>query len=139
MTNIVALVRAWLLADAVLYELTDERISSLFDPADGYPAVAIGATTGSPRSTGQAGVDVVEDWQVALYCYGGRIGDMPDTQAAWAVASAVVDAAAEVRRPVDTAYGRIASVRVLSANPTATDPDTGSARATVTLALQVWR
>lgn len=144
MTNIVALVRAWLVADFAVAALVDDRVSSILDPEDGFPAIGIGSVTGGPRSTTTTGVDSVEDWSVALYCYGGRLGtgddDLPDTQAAWEVATAVSFAAQSLTTEHFMADGAaIVAAQVVTTSPTAVDPDTGSSRATVTLSLQVWR
>lgn len=144
MTNIVALVRAWLVSDFVVSDLVDDRVSSILDPEDGFPAIGIGSVTGGPRSTTTAGVDTVEDWSVALYCYGGRLNgndsDLPDNQAAWEVVTAISYAAQNIATEhfIDDGAAIVAA-QVVTSSATAVDPDTGSSRATVTLSLQVWR
>ena len=143
MTNVAALVRAWLVADSALNALIGERVATVLDPADGFPAVVIGAVNGAPRATPTAGVDAVQDWTIALYCYGGLLGggksDLPDTQLAWSVAQTISDAVATISGTrFESEHGQIVAARVVSASPTAVDPDTRSARATVTVALQIW-
>lgn len=144
MTNIVALVRSWLIANLAVADLVEERISTVLDPEDGYPAIVIGATAGGPRTDASAGVDAVEDWSIALYCFGGRLAggdaDLPDNATAWAVAQAIGFATASITSEhYITNDAAIVSARIVSSSPSGVDPDTGSARATVTLALQVWR
>ena len=143
MTDIIALVRAWLTDNLSVASEVDDRVSTVLDPHDGFPAIVIGPVTGSPRTNATYGVDCVEDWQVALYCYGGRINagksDLPDTAAAHRVASAITAAAASITASRFTdGDASIVAASVVSAAPSAVDPDTGSSRATVTLSLQVW-
>ena len=143
MTNIVTLVREWLASSLAVSSLADDRISTVLDPEDGYPAIVIGSTAGGPRSDASAGVDAVEDWSVALYCYGGRTnngdGDQPDNATAWETAQAIASAAQDITLTHYVSVGgTIVAARVVSAAPTVADPDTNSSRATVTLALQVW-
>lgn len=143
MTNIVNLVREWLVSNLVVSTLVDERVSTVLDPEDGYPAIVIGPVSGGPRSDASAGVDAVEDWSVAFYCYGGRInggdGDLPDNATAWEAAQAIASAATDITLSHYVGEdGTIVAARIVSAAPTIADPDTNSARATVTVALQIW-
>ena len=143
MTNIVTLVREWLAASLAVSNLVDDRVSTVLDPEDGYPAIVIGPTSGGPRSDASTGVDAVEDWSVALYCYGGRVnggdGDLPDNAVAWETAQAIASAATDITLAHYVGEeGTIVAARVVSATPTVADPDTNSSRATVTLGLQVW-
>ena len=142
MTNITALVRAWLVAGPVS-DVCGERVATVFDPADGVPALRIGQVTGGPGTTAFTNIDIVETWQVALYVHAGRLAggfdDLPDDGSAWSVIAAVADAC----RDIDWEHfehdgARIAGARVVSAAP-GVDPDTGDARATITLALSVWQ
>lgn len=143
MTNIVPLVRAWLVADGGVTALCGPRVSSSLDTSDPYPAIVIGAVSGGPASIAAAQVHTIERWSVALYIFGGRLAggssDLPDTQSAWVCAQAVTAATASL----DTSHfhgadGRIVSGRVMSAAP-GIDFDTNSSRVTLTLELVVVR
>lgn len=140
MTNIVALVRAWLASVTAVTTLVGQRISTVLDPADGYPAIVIGPVSGGPQAIASRNVDQVEAWQVALYVYAGKLGtgssDLADTQTAWAVAQAVATACTST--PVQLSGANLLAARVVTAAP-GVDPDTGDARATVTLSLLIQR
>lgn len=143
MTNIVALVRAWLAGDSGVAALCGPRVSSTLDPADGFPAIVIGAVSGGPQSIASAQVDRVERWSIALYVHAGRLAggasDLPDSQTAWDAAQAAVAAVKSLDvTPYDGPLGCIAAGRVVSVAP-GRDFDTGNARVTVTLELLVVR
>jgi hypothetical protein len=138
MTHITALIRTWLAADSVVSSLCGDRIAALVEPSMDRPAIVIGALSGGPRSTPSRTVDVVEDWNVALYVLAGRKdggkSDLPNTILAMDVMRAVAGCAAQIiDHPfVDASGSRIAAVSVVSASP-AIDPDTNEGRATITL------
>jgi hypothetical protein len=142
-TFITPLVRAWL-NDGPAGDATAGRISTIFEPMDGVPAIHIGAVNGGPGYNASTNLDVIEAWQVALYIHGGRLNDglndLPDDQATWSV----VDAIASSCRELDAQHylhadgARIVAARVVSLAP-GVDPDTGEARATMTLAVSVWQ
>lgn len=140
MIDITAAVRSWLAQDSALASLCGERISTVWEPADGTPALVIGQVQGGPGSL-PSGMDIVETWQVALYAYAGRrsdgLDDLPDSRAAWQVAQAVVAAAERITAQPFTYSegGRIVHASVITAVPGAVDPNTSAARATVTLRL----
>jgi hypothetical protein len=139
MTPITALIRAWLMSQPAVTAVVADRIAPVADTSG--PSVVIGPVSGGPQSTASATVDAVETWNVALYCHTPRgRADQPPSSAAWTLARTVVDAAAALDRSPFTAGDgtRIVRARVVTAVPT-TDPDTGDARATVTLAVTVWR
>jgi hypothetical protein len=140
----VPLLRGWLI-DSPVGALCDGRVATVYVPVDGTPAVRIGNVTGGPATTAQTNLDVVEAWNVALYVHAGRRSagrdDLPDEAAAWAVVAAIAEAvrALDGAHYVNPATGaRIVAARVVSAAP-GVDPDTGEARATVTLAVSVWQ
>jgi hypothetical protein len=143
MTDIVALVVEWLAADDAVAAEVEDRISTVYDPRDGTPAVVVGSVSGGPQSIASRGVDVVEVWQVGLFVMAGRLNggdsDQPDTVAAWATAQAVVEAAAWITgNPyVGSSGARIVAAQITSAVP-GVDPDTNEARATVTVELTVF-
>jgi hypothetical protein len=139
MINVVALVRAWLVADPGVAALCGQRVSSILDASDGFPAIVIGAVSGGPQAIASAQVDIVERWSVALYVHAGRMSggdsDLPNSQLAWSVASAVAQATGDLTwQPFTGPGGRLVSGRVVSAAP-GVDFDTGSARTTLTLEL----
>lgn len=141
-THPAAVVRAWLLTGPVA-EATSSRVSTMFEPAAGLPALHIGQVSTRAGVTAQMNVDTIESWQVALYVHGGRLAagssDLPDELAAWGVVSAIVSAC----RALDGAHyihisgARLVAAQIVSAVP-GVDPDTNEARATVTLDLSVW-
>ena len=141
MIDIAAAVRSWLAADPVVASLCGDRVSTILDPGDGFPALVLGAVQGGPGSIPSRSVDIVETWSVSLYAYAGRrdggLDDLPDTRGAFQVAQAVVAAAERITTTPFTYSegGRIVHASVLSAVPGAVDPNTGAARATVTLRL----
>ncbi len=144
MTPIVPLLRAWLL-DSPVGEITEGRIATVYVPVDGTPAVRIGNVNGGPATTAQTSLDVVETWSVALYVHAGRraggLDDLPDEAAAWDAVAAIADAVRglDAEHFVQPATGaRIVAARIVSA-ATGVNPDTGEARATVTLAVNVWQ
>lgn len=139
MINIVALVRAWLVANPGVAALCGQRVSSSLDASDGFPAIVIGAVSGGPQSNASAQVDITERWSVALYIHAGRLSggdsDLPNSQLAWSVAQAIASATADLTwEPFTGPGGRLVSGCIVSAAP-GVDFDTGSARATVTLEL----
>lgn len=142
-TFITPLVRAWL-NDGPAGDVCGGRISTIFEPQDGTPAIHIGAISGGPLANSSTNLDIIEAWQVGLYIHGGRtnggLGDLPDDEATWEA----VDAVATACRDLDSSHylhtsgARIVAARVVSLAP-GTDPDTGEARATMTLAVSVWQ
>ena len=143
MTDIVALIIEWLTADDAVAAEVDDRVSTVFDPTDGYPAIVVGSVSGGPQRIASRGVDGVEIWQVALFVMASRLGDgdqdQPDTVAAWTAAQAVVEATAWITgHPyVSNSGARIVAAQVTSAVP-GVDPDTNEARAVVTIELTVF-
>jgi hypothetical protein len=139
MTPIVALVRAWLVANPGVAAICGQRVSSSLDATDGFPAIVIGAVAGGPTSNASAQVDIVERWSVALYVHAGRMAngasDLPNSPLAWEVAQVIAAATGALTHTHFTGPGgRLVSGRIVSAAP-GVDFDTGSARATVTLEL----
>ena len=144
MTNITPFIRAWLVSNAGLNALTAGRVASQVEVSRGLPAIRIATTTGGPVASAQAQVDVIERWSVALYVYAGKLSDgrsdLPDTQSAWELVTSIVESAALIgTTPFTAATGeRLVRAAVVSAVP-GVDLDTGFARATVVLSLDIWR
>jgi hypothetical protein len=143
MTDITALIRAWLVADDSLRALVGQRISTVLDSKDLRPALVIGSVSGGPQSTTSRQVDGVETWSVALYIAAGRraggIEDLPNSRLAMSVMQTVAATAAAIMDTpfTDETGARIVACQVVSATP-GVDPDTNEARATMTLRLTVF-
>jgi len=136
------LVVAWLNSIEGISTLTEGRISTILVPGEGFPAIVVGPVSGGPATTPSHSVDRVENWNVALYAVAGRRAggqdDLPDNEAAWALAQEIVNALASLdeNHYITTAANLVAG-RVVSATPSV-DASGNFARVLVNAGLQVW-
>lgn len=93
MIAIPQLIVAWLTANSEVNTTTGGRISTLFEPDQGVPALVVGVPSGGPVATGQHSLSAREEWTIPLYCIAGRrgggAGDAADYPTAWALAQQV--------------------------------------------------
>jgi hypothetical protein len=130
----ISLVVEWLRA-AVATSVAP-TVTSMLDPRDTLPAVIVARVLGGPLDDA-TGVDTVYDWTLTVYCRAGKTGpgnDLPDTQTAHLLASAVVAAARALpssRFTNAAGTAELVSATVLSVTRATDEAD--NAIATVTL------
>lgn len=112
-------------------------VTSLLDPRDPLPSIIVPRHTGGPLND-PSGVDRVYDWTMTVYVQAGKTGpgnDLPDSQAVWAVTSAIVGAC---RDNVDAKYhdGGVELVNATVVTLSRGQDENGNARATLTLVLR---
>lgn len=112
-------------------------VTSMLDPRDPIPAIIVPRHTGGPLND-PSGVDRVYDWTLTVYIQAGKTGpglDLPDSQAVWAVTSAIVGAC---RDNVDAKY-QADGVELVNATVVTLSrgqDENGNGRATLTLVLR---
>lgn len=113
-------------------------VTSMLDPRDTLPAIIVPRHTGGPLSD-SSGVDRVYDWTITVYVHAGRTGpgnDLPNSQAAWNVASAIVHACREnVNDRFHTDNAELVNATVITI--ARGQDENGNARATLTLDLRI--
>lgn len=113
-------------------------VTSLLDPRDPIPAILVPRYTGGPLNDA-SGTDTVYDWTMTIYVQAGKTGpgeDLPDSQAAHQVTSAIVGAC---RDNVDDRF-RTDNAELVNATVQAITrgiDENGNARATVTIDLRI--
>lgn len=128
---------SWLRSSDDIVNLVGDSIGAVVYTEDDWPAIQVGAVTGSPRSDATSPVDIISDWNVALYILAGRRNagrsDLPDHRTVNQVAGPLLEL---VRSGTPWTYGGVEIVRAeVVSTATGIDPNTLGARMTVTLSL----